>query len=180
MNPVRPLKAQPRFFTAAAIGGLLWWLLPHEWRSSTRLLVAWDCATGLYLVLAIVMMASADIEVIRYRAALQDEGQLLILGLAAITALISLGGTMAEMAAAKAVGPHDGWRHLALTRSHRDLRSHLEGAGDGGAPGFGGGRDGAARPHGQAASPAGAHRGGAGGGRRPDRPAARRARGRMA
>ena len=39
---------------------------------------------------------------------------MLILGLAAITALISLGGTMTEMAAAKAVGPHDGWRHLVL------------------------------------------------------------------
>src|SRR5262249_26060024 len=85
-----------------------------DWRASTRLLAAWDCATGLYLALAVVMMARANIEVIRYRAALQDEGQLLILGLAAITALISLGGTMAEMAAAKAVGPHDGWRHLAL------------------------------------------------------------------
>jgi uncharacterized membrane protein len=60
------------------------------------------------------MMARANIEVIRFRAALQDEGQLLILGLAAITALISPGGTMAEMAAAKALEPHDGWRHIAL------------------------------------------------------------------
>jgi uncharacterized membrane protein len=110
---VRLLKAQPRFFTAAAIGALLWWLLPQEWRSSTRLLAAWDCATGLYLMLAIVMMARADIDRIRYRAALQDEGQLLILGLAAITALISLGGTMAEMTAAKTLEGHR-WYHVAL------------------------------------------------------------------
>ena len=47
------------------------------------------------------MMARSSIDRIRYRAALQDEGQLLILRLTAITAMISLGGTMAEMAAAK-------------------------------------------------------------------------------
>jgi uncharacterized membrane protein len=114
MNPVRLVRAQPRFFAATALGVLLWLSLPHAWRASSRLLVAWDCATGLYLVLAVVMMARANVELIRYRAAFHDEGQLLILGLAAITALISLGGTMAEMAAAKALRPHDGWRHIAL------------------------------------------------------------------
>src|ERR1700722_20026237 len=101
MNPVRFFKAQPRFFTAALVGILLWWLLPHAWRLSTRLLVAWDCAAGLYLTLAAVMMARSSIDRIRDRATLQDEGQLLILGLTAIAALISLVGTMVEMAAAK-------------------------------------------------------------------------------
>jgi uncharacterized membrane protein len=114
MNPARLIKAQPRFFTAAVAGAPLWLFLPHDWRASTRLLAAWDCATALYLILAVVMMVRANIDEIRYRAALQDEGQLLILGLAAITALISLAGSMAEMAAAKALEPHDGWRHIAL------------------------------------------------------------------
>jgi uncharacterized membrane protein len=114
MNPARLIKAQPRFFTAVVAGALLWLFLPHDWRASTRVLAAWDCATALYLILAVVMMVRANIDEIRYRAALQYEGQLLILGLAAITALISLAGTMAEMAAAKALEPHDGWRHIAL------------------------------------------------------------------
>jgi hypothetical protein len=34
------LKAQPRFFTAALVGALLWFVSPHHWRASTRLLVA--------------------------------------------------------------------------------------------------------------------------------------------
>jgi uncharacterized membrane protein len=114
MNPVRLLQAQPRFFTAALAGALLWFLLPHGWRPSTRLLVAWDCATGLYLILAAVMMARSNIDQVRDRAALQDEGQVLILGLAAITAMISLGGTMAEMAAAKTLKGDGGWQHVAL------------------------------------------------------------------
>jgi uncharacterized membrane protein len=114
MNPVRFLQAQPRFFMAALVGALLWFLLPQDWRSSTRLLAAWDCATGLYLILAVVMMARSNIDRMRYRAALQDEGQVMILILTVITALISLGGTMTEMAAAKALKPLDGWQHIVL------------------------------------------------------------------
>ena len=114
MNPVRLLQAQPRFFTAALAGTIVWWLLPRDWRLSTRLLVAWDCAAGLYLTLAVVMMARSNIDRLRYRAALQDEGQFLILGLAAITAMISLGGTMSEMAAAKMLKGGGGWQHIAL------------------------------------------------------------------
>ena len=107
-------RPQPRFFTAALVGVLLWFFLPHDWRRSTRLLVAWDCATGLYLTLAAVMMARSSIDRIRDRAALQDEGQLLILVLTAIAALISLGGTMAEMAAAKSLKGDGGGQHIAL------------------------------------------------------------------
>ena len=113
-NPVRFLKAQPRFFIAVLVGGLLWLFLPRDWRASTRLLAAWDCATGLYLMMALVMMARSNLDRIRYRAALQDEGQLVILGLTSITALISLGGIMAEMAAAKSLKGHHEWQHIAL------------------------------------------------------------------
>jgi uncharacterized membrane protein len=113
-NLVKFLKAQPRFFTAVAVGGLLWLLLPRDWRASTRLLAAWDCATGLYLVMALVMMSRSNFDRIRYRAALQDEGQFVILGLTSITALISLGGIVAEMATAKSLKGHDEWSHVAL------------------------------------------------------------------
>jgi uncharacterized membrane protein len=114
-NPLRFLTAQPRFFTATFAGVLVWMLLAPGWRPSTRLLVAWDCATGLYLILALVMMARSSIDRIRYRAALQDEEQLVILGLTIVTALISLGGIVAQMAAAKTLKGHDVWQHVALS-----------------------------------------------------------------
>ncbi len=114
MSPLRFFKARPRFFICALASALIWFYLPYDWRRSTRLLVAWDCATGLYLILATIMMARSNTEQVRYRAALQDEGQILILLLAAITALISLGGTMAEMAAAKKFNGNGGWQHIAL------------------------------------------------------------------
>ncbi len=114
MNPLNSLRARPRFFVAALLGALLWFVLPLQWRPSTRLLIAWDCASGLYLTLAVVMMARSNIDRIRYRAALQDEGQLLILGLTIVTALISLGGIVAEMAAAKATNGRGEWQHIAV------------------------------------------------------------------
>ncbi len=109
-----PIKAQPRLITAVVLGILLWLVLPHHWRTATRLLAAWDGATGLYLALALRMMARSDIEKIRRRADLQDEGQVVILALTTITALVSLAGIMVELAAAKGLGSRDQWPPVAL------------------------------------------------------------------
>lgn len=108
------IKAQPRLVTAVLLGGLLSFALPGGWRQATRLLVAWDCSTGLYLVLALAMMARSTIDRIRDRAAMQDEAQMVILGLTTITALVSLAGIMLELAAAKAMKTHGVWQHIAL------------------------------------------------------------------
>ena len=111
---VKNYKAQPRLVTGVILGVSLWFLLPHGWRLSTRLLVAWDCATGLYLILAAVMMAGSNIGRIRYRADLRDEGQFVILGLTTATALVSLAGIMAELATAKTLKGQGEWQHIAL------------------------------------------------------------------
>ena len=73
-----------------------------------------DCATGLYLVLALQMMALSNVEKIRVRAAAQDEGRLVILLLTTLPALVSLIGVMVELARAKTYPGHDGWQHIAL------------------------------------------------------------------
>lgn len=114
IDPIRSFKAQPRLLTAISLGVLLWFVLPLGWRPSTRLLVAWDCSTALYLLLATAMMAGSNIERIRHRAAGQDEGQFVILGLATITALVSLAGIMAELAAAKSLKGRAEWHHIEL------------------------------------------------------------------
>lgn len=101
-NIVKTVQAQPRLVIAVLLGALLWFLLPGSWRGGTRLLVVWDFATGLYLLMALLMMARSDIDQIRYRAALQDEGEIVILALTTLTALVSLAGIMAVLSAAKA------------------------------------------------------------------------------
>jgi uncharacterized membrane protein len=114
INPVNNFKAQPRLFSSIVFGVLLWFALPHDWRQGTRLLMSWDCSTGLYLVLAGWMMARSNIVRMRYRADLQDEGQVVILGLTTITALVSLAGIMAQLSAAKTQDGSGQWRHIAL------------------------------------------------------------------
>ncbi len=116
-NPLRLFRAQPRFFSSVLVGTILWFLLPQAWSSSTRLLVAWDFATGLYLVLATTMVARSDIERIRSRAAAEDEGQFVILGLTIVTALVSLVGVMFVMATAKSLKGHESALHIALAVS---------------------------------------------------------------
>ncbi len=113
-NPLGFLRAQPRFFTAVLAGLLLEFLFPAAWPRSTRLLASWDGATALYLGWALVMMLRSNIDGIRHRAADEDEGQIVILGLTVVTALISLGGVGVEMAAAKAATAGAAWRHIAL------------------------------------------------------------------
>jgi uncharacterized membrane protein len=111
---ITPIKAQPRLVTAVLLGVVLYLVLPRDWRQATRLLVAWDCSTGLYLMMALAMMARSNIDRIRYRAALQDEGQMVILGLTTITALVSLAGTMVELADAKTLDRHGITHHIVL------------------------------------------------------------------
>ena len=111
---VKPIKAQPRLVTAILVGGLLCLVLPHDWRVATRLLASWDCATGLYLILVLTMMARSRIDIIRDRADLQDEGQMVILALTTITALVSLVGIMMELATAKTLKSQGAWQHVAL------------------------------------------------------------------
>jgi uncharacterized membrane protein len=102
---VKQITAQPRLVTSITLGAILSLILPG--RVATRLLLASDCSTGLYLVLAFAMMAHSNIDRIRSRSAMQDEARLVILGLTTITAIVSLAGVMAEVSRAKTLRAHD-------------------------------------------------------------------------
>jgi uncharacterized membrane protein len=88
----RIIRARPRLFTSSAVGILVTVALAvlSPWRPAMRGLVGWDIGVGLYVVLALEMMARADVHVIRRRAAGQDEGGIVILVLTVAAALASL------------------------------------------------------------------------------------------
>jgi uncharacterized membrane protein len=94
-RPLRIVRARPRLFISALVGLIVIALCPSAWRIATRLLVGWDFGLALYLVLALRMMAVAQVRHIRMRAKLQDEGQFTILALTAVAALASLGAIIA-------------------------------------------------------------------------------------
>ena len=90
-RPLRIVRARPRLFISILVGVLAFALTPPDWRIAVRVLSGWNVLVALYLVLAMRMMATADVRHIRRRARLQDEGQYAILALAAAAALASLG-----------------------------------------------------------------------------------------
>lgn len=108
----RIIRARPRLFTASVVGmaavGVLTALT--NWRPVMRGLVGWDIGIGLYVILAIEMMARADVHQIRRRAAAQDEGAIVILvltvatALASLLAIVALLGTSAAGAAERRLG----------------------------------------------------------------------------
>ena len=103
---VRVVRARPRLFLAILLGLVVVALLPAEWRLATRLLVAWDVALGLYLVLAFRLMTNCNVSRIKRRAAHQDEGRITILVLVVASALASLLAILAELGGANRQPAH--------------------------------------------------------------------------
>src|SRR5262245_46594632 len=89
---IRIAKARPRLIIAIAIGLALAaaLMLLTDWRAAYAALIGWDVCAGLYLVLALQLMAKSDVHHMRRRARQQDEGQFAVLILTAVAAFASL------------------------------------------------------------------------------------------
>ncbi|HEX2656337.1 MAG TPA: DUF1345 domain-containing protein [Xanthobacteraceae bacterium] len=94
---IRIIKARPRLFISALVGLAALLVLPWDWRPAIRLVTAWDMGVGLYLILALHLMAQSDVATIRRHAATQDEGQVAILGLTVAAAIASLAAIIAVL-----------------------------------------------------------------------------------
>jgi len=113
---IRLVRARPRLFIATGIAGAVGIFLPYDLASHsvTRLLVAWNAGTLLYIVLAAVMMIRSAQHHMRHRAQLQDDGQLVILALVVVSTVASLAAIAGELAVVKDM---HGWlktAHIAL------------------------------------------------------------------
>jgi uncharacterized membrane protein len=104
---VRVLHARLRLFLSVILTLVLLAALPGDWRLATRLLLSWDIGIGFYLVLVYSLMAQADVNHIRLRAAIEDEGAVAILVLTTSAALASLGGILAQLGTAPGTPARD-------------------------------------------------------------------------
>ena len=113
---LRVVKARPRLFSSCALGILITGALSlsNRWRGSTRVLVGWDTAVAVYLVLAFFMMARSNIQIIKNRAAEEDEGQLAILMLTVIAAVASLAAIVVELSSSALPGGGRRASHILL------------------------------------------------------------------
>jgi uncharacterized membrane protein len=108
---IRTLRGHAKLWLAVVLGCVVFIALPGDWRAVTRGLVGWDAGVILYTALTLTMMARAPIAEIRKRAAQQDEGAVVILLLAVVSAMVSLGALFAELGGSENDGPGL-WPHL--------------------------------------------------------------------
>lgn len=97
-KPVRIVLVRPRLFLSILAGFGVAAVLPlyvSELRGVTRFLVGWDVGVGLYLLLALRMVANSGIADIHREAMRQDEGSFAILLLTIVSAAASVGAMIA-------------------------------------------------------------------------------------
>jgi uncharacterized membrane protein len=121
---VRHLKHKPRLFIAILTGlaVLAGTVLFTHLRPVTDSLLAWNTGTLVYLALSIETMMTASEDVIHRRAALYDDGEVTILLLSILAAVLSVAAIVGELASVKTVsgilrGVHVGLSVLTLMTS---------------------------------------------------------------
>ena len=93
--------ARRRMMFAVACGVISFHLMPSTWREATRLLVAWDLAALLYIGLVVHLTYGSTVELCRKRAALNDEGDGIILLVTVLGAVASFAAILVELATIK-------------------------------------------------------------------------------
>ena len=113
---LRLVHARPRLFIAAVVAIAVGIFLPTgvASHSVTRWLIAWNAGTGLYVLLAAIMMIRSSNHHMRHRAQLQDDGQLVILFLVVIAAIASLAAIAGELVVVKDMHGFIKGAHIAL------------------------------------------------------------------
>lgn len=110
-----PIRVRPRLAIATALGVAASLALPDILSGPTRALVARDAGTGLYLGLAwIMMLRRVNVERMRRRASLQDDGAAVVLGLTLVAAVASLAAIVLELVGVRNYPPPGQTRHLLL------------------------------------------------------------------
>jgi len=111
---VRNIVSRPRLLICVVIGLVAMLVMPDSWHQPTRVLIAWNLATWIYLGAAFWMMSRVDAETIKQRALLTDEGRFVVLTLASVAAAASLAAIFAQLPMVK---DSHGWLralHLGL------------------------------------------------------------------
>jgi uncharacterized membrane protein len=111
---VRAFTVRPHLLAALAAGAAAWFILalgPWGLRWSTSAALAWDLTCLLYMLISAPLMVGKSASQMRVKAASQDEGGGMILGLVILATAISLVAVGVELSMASgAHGPIKGLR----------------------------------------------------------------------
>jgi uncharacterized membrane protein len=96
----RLLSARPRLYFSTLIGIAVGAVLPPAMSVAVRVLIGWNVASGLYLILAFIMMLHSSPHHLRRRAFLQYDTRWVILGLvigSAVATLFAIGQVLGNL-----------------------------------------------------------------------------------
>jgi uncharacterized membrane protein len=96
---LRQIKAHMRLLIAATVGVAIWLAVPSATGGITRVLIGWNAAIWLFLLLALHMMHGATPQDIKRRAGIEEEGRGMMLGLivaACIATFIAIGSELSQ------------------------------------------------------------------------------------
>jgi uncharacterized membrane protein len=114
LAPWRVITRRPRLFAGVVVGMAVWPLLPGGLAQVTRGLMAWDVGVLTYLILAIILFATAPADHIAAGAAAQREGEWTIFWLTLGAALASFTAIFNQFSAMKDLPPGQRSLHVAL------------------------------------------------------------------
>ena len=110
----RLVVGRPRLIIGIVLAIVSYPLMPGEWLRETRLLIAWNVGTLVYVGLNMIAISQATTKSIRWRARITDEGKFAILILVSIAALASMAAIVAELGVTKDLKGLDKGLHLGL------------------------------------------------------------------
>lgn len=114
--PLGPFASRPRLVGAIAAGllaGLCLAFIPNAMKPSTRAITAWDVGCCWFIVASLIGMSGRKGRDIQQRAALQDDGRGMILGLVLLASAASLTAVGLELSQAKSA--HGLFKILQIT-----------------------------------------------------------------
>jgi uncharacterized membrane protein len=101
----RSFALRPRVLVGAAMGLVALLVLPRTLPFSVRCSIAWDIGGLAYLILAFRLIRSCPVELIRRRAAVQDESGFVILAIVLLAIASSFAAIVGLIADAKTAAP---------------------------------------------------------------------------
>lgn len=108
------VSEHPRLWTSFIVGCVIYFLLPAQWSTLTRVLVCWNCGVTLFLAVIFVWMTRLTAEQICTRYIEEDESAPIIVAVVTIAAIFSLGAIIEPLATLKQVTGTERAAHFAL------------------------------------------------------------------
>jgi len=103
-----------KLLTSVALGAVLFFLLPSDWRALVRVLVSWNAGVTLFLAWVFLWMRSCTAEQLYVRYKEEDESASIILVTVTCAALLSLVAIIALLSTVKHVAGLERALHVGL------------------------------------------------------------------